>query len=84
MVGTDTVSLVRDFIRSNFYLSEKFQTIDPDISLMETGILDSTGILEVIDFLEDRFGITILNGDISPDNLDSLNKIAKFVDRKKI
>ena len=78
-----TMEMVRDFVKLNFYLSEKNSQIDPDVSLMETGIIDSTGILELIDFLEEKFDIKIENEDISPQNLDSLRNISAFVERKK-
>lgn len=50
---------------------------------METGLIDSTGILQVVVFLEDKYGITVGDEDLVPANLDSVENIAKFVTRKK-
>ena len=79
----DIVKTVRTFIASNFYLSDKFKGLDPDLSLMDTGIVDSTGILEVIEFLEEKFEIAIENNEIIPQNLDTISNIDKFIRRKK-
>jgi acyl carrier protein len=80
---SSTMEIVHNFIKANYYLSDKYQKIDPNISLMESGIIDSTGILQLIDFLEERFGITIENEDISLKNFETLLKISIFVDGKK-
>lgn len=79
----DIIQTVRTFIASNFYLSDKFKELNPDLSLMDTGIVDSTGILEVIEFLEEKFEMVIENDEIIPENLDTINNIEKFVRRKK-
>ena len=79
----EIISSIEYFIRSNFYLSDKFKQLDPDLSLMDTGIVDSTGILEVIEFLEEKFEITIENSEIIPQNLDTISNIDKFIRRKK-
>ena len=81
--SNDIIMVVRSFIGSNFYLSDKFKQLDPDLSLMDTGIVDSTGILEVIEFLEEKFEITIENSEIIPQNLDTISNIDKFIRRKK-
>ena len=73
---------VRTFITSNFYVQDAGALRD-DASLLEHGIIDSTGVLEVISFIEDKFGITIEDQEMLPDNLDSIDRIAGFVQRKK-
>jgi acyl carrier protein len=78
MYHTDTI---RHFITSNFYVANPSALADDD-SLLEAGIVDSTGVLEVIGFLETRFGIPVEDEDIVPDNLDSIDRIAAFVARK--
>lgn len=50
---------------------------------METGLIDSTGILQVVVFLEDKYGITVGDDDLVPSNLDSVENIVKFVERKR-
>ncbi len=64
-------------------------TTDPaaladDDSLLERGIIDSTGIMELIFFLEDEFGITVEDDEMIPENLDSVKKIVAFVGRKRL
>lgn len=72
---------VEKFILEQF-IFEDDRKIGPDDSLMETGTIDSTGILELVLFLEETFSITVEDEDLVPDNLDSINKIAAFVERK--
>ncbi len=50
---------------------------------MEKGIIDSTGILEVITFIEEDFGIKVKDEEMIPENLDSINNLAAFIQRKK-
>ncbi|MDB5927953.1 MAG: Acyl carrier protein [Betaproteobacteria bacterium] len=73
---------VRTFITTNFYVQNPAALAD-DASLLEQGIIDSTGVLEVISFIEDTFAITIEDREMVPDNLDSIERISGFVRRKK-
>ena len=73
--------LVRAFIMSNFYVPESFDLHDSS-SLLATGIVDSTGMLEVIAFLEETFALTVAEDEMVPANLDSIDNIAGFVARK--
>ena len=70
------------FIKDNFLLSDKTENLNEDVSLYEKRIVDSTGILEIVDFLEETFGIKIEDDELVPDNLDSINKMSNFVQRK--
>lgn len=72
--------LVRRFICENFIVREEDFT-DND-SMLEKQIIDSTGVLELVAFLEEQFGIPIADEDITPDNLDSVERICAFVQRK--
>jgi acyl carrier protein len=78
----DIKDQVRKFVVTNFYVPEP-QSLADDASLLDRGIIDSTGVLEVIGFLEDTFGITIEDDEMLPDNLDSIERISAFVARKK-
>lgn len=78
MVVTDKVG---KFISEQFIFDED-KKISPEDSLLETGTIDSTGVLELVLFLEETFSIQVADEDLIPDNLDSINKIAAFVDRK--
>jgi acyl carrier protein len=73
--------VIRQFITSNFYVAPDADLAD-DASLLDHGIIDSTGVLEVIAFLEDTFGIKVADEDLIPENLDSIGRIAAFVERK--
>jgi acyl carrier protein len=73
---------VRNFVTKNFYVPEP-QTLADNASLLDMGIIDSTGVLEVIGFLEETFGITIEDDEMLPENLDSIERISAFVARKK-
>lgn len=70
---------VRNFILENF-LPEK--ELADDDSLLETGVIDSTGILEIVSFIQNTCGFIFEDEDLIPDNLDSIEKIAAFVTRK--
>lgn len=70
---------VRVFILENF-LPEKPVT-DED-SLLENGVIDSTGILEIVSFLETTYGFSVDDEELIPDNLDSIKKITAFIQKK--
>ena len=78
----DLKEQIRSFIVENFYVAEAASLAD-DTSLIETGIVDSTGVLEVVAFLERDFGISVEDQEIVPANLDSIERIAAFVMRRK-
>lgn len=73
---------VRQFIVSNFYVADP-AALNDDASLLDAGIVDSTGVLEVITFIEGTFGITVEDAEMLPDNLDAVNRITAFVNKKK-
>jgi acyl carrier protein len=72
---------VREFIVNNMLYGEGGDLGEHD-SLLGAGILDSTGVLELVTFLESTFGIRVEDGDIVPENLDSVGRIAAYVRRK--
>ncbi|HYH18718.1 MAG TPA: acyl carrier protein [Azospirillum sp.] len=73
---------IRAFIVENFLLG-KDSGFNNAESLLESGIIDSTGIMHVVAFLEESFGIAIDDDDLIADNLDSVERIAGFVERKR-
>ena len=77
-----TPERVRQFIETNFYIADKSQLLD-DTSLLEKGMVDSTGIMEVVAFLESEFGVKVDDTEILPENLDAIARISAFVARKK-
>ena len=78
----DIKEQVRTFVTSNFYVADP-STLEDNASLLDKGIIDSTGVLEVIFFIEETFGITVEDSEMLPDNLDSIERISNFIARKK-
>lgn len=72
---------VRAFIRDNLLFGEDVAFSDED-SFLEEGIIDSTGILELVQFLEERYGFHIEDEELVPENLDSVSRLARYVGRK--
>ena len=77
----DTSAKVREFVVENFLFGDG-QALKDDTSFMEDGIIDSTGILELVFFLEETFGLKIEDEELVPDNMDSLQNISRFIERK--
>lgn len=74
---------VRTYIVENFLFGNDDPALTGDASFLETGIIDSTGILELIQYAESTYGIEIDDEDMIPENLDSLDRISAFVIRKR-
>ncbi len=72
---------VRGFVIDNFLFGNGNGLAD-DTSFLEAGILDSTGVMEVVAFLEKQFGIRVDDEELTPENLDSIASIGEFVSRK--
>jgi acyl carrier protein len=78
-------SELRKFITDNFLFGEESQSFaftDQD-SFQQRGIVDSTGVLELVCHLQERYAIDIADEELIPDNLDSLDRVARFVERKQ-
>ena len=73
---------VRDFITDTFLFGEEDERFTDTASFLETGIIDSTGLLELIAFVEDEFSFRIEEHEMTPSNLDSVANISAFVLRK--
>jgi acyl carrier protein len=78
---TDLATTVRDFIESTVLFGDSAGIADDD-SLTETGVLDSTGVLEVISFLEQRYSISFDDSELVAANFDSIERIAAFLATK--
>lgn len=72
---------LRRFITNNFLYGRDCGFRD-DESFLEMGIIDSTGLLELINFLEKRYRIKVEDADLIPENLDSIDQLCRFVERK--
>jgi acyl carrier protein len=73
---------LRQFIIENFYVTDPAEVQD-DTLLVTAGFIDSTGMLEVIAFLEEEFGIQVADHETTPENLESVARMAAFVTRKR-
>lgn len=82
MVDTVT-SEIKAFIVSNFLFGQEGNGIADGQSFLESGIIDSTGLLELVSFVEERYGIAVGDRELVPENLDSLANIGRFVVRKQ-
>ena len=79
---TNIKTQVRSYIDDNFIMGSGGTPFTNADSLLDLHIVDSTGILELILFLEETFGIQVQDADMVPENLDSLNAIEAYVQRK--
>lgn len=74
---------VRAFILENYLFTSDVSALGLDDSLLGRGIVDSTGMLEIIFFIEEQLGVKVKDEEMIPDNLDSVSKIAAFVQSKR-
>ena len=82
MQAVQTTQRLRDFVMKNFYFPKDFR-LDETTSFLDRGILDSTGVLELVAFVEDQFGIKVADDELVPANFDSLATLAAFIERKQ-
>ena len=79
MGTTELDPLIRQFVVENFMFGEEPEPLDGNASFVDLGIVDSTGVLELVTFIEESFGIRVEDEEIIPENLDSIHRIALFV-----
>ena len=72
---------IRSFIVENF-LFGKDNGLEDDTSFLEEGIIDSTGVLELVSFLEEEYGIAVEDEELVPENLDSINNVITYLEKK--
>lgn len=78
--GTDNIKVkIREFIIDNFLFGSADNPFTDDDSFLETGIIDSTGVLELIEFIESSYSITVDDNELIPENLDSLKNLDRFI-----
>jgi len=75
-------STIRNYILENYLFTDDQSALSSEDSFLEKGILDSTGILEMIYFLEETFGISVADDELVPENMDNLRNIAAYVERR--
>lgn len=75
---------LRRFLATNFFLGDDPGNLPGTRSLIEAGIIDSTGVLELVAWLEETYGIRVADDELLPENLDSIDSIVRFGERKRL
>ena len=73
---------IRHYITESFLFSDNGYELSNDASLLEEGIVDSTGVLELVMFVEETFNFAVENDEIVPENFDSVAQLAAYIRRK--
>jgi len=74
---------IKTYIVENFLFGDTEPLTSDSMSLLDNGIIDSTGVMELVAFLEQDFGLTIADEELVPENLDSVENLSMFVSRKQ-
>ena len=77
----DNIKNIKRFIADNFLFGDD-SALQENTSFLQSGIIDSTGILELVNYLEETYHIKIQDQELVPENLDSINNIGQFLDKK--
>ena len=77
-----TISKIRSFIFENFLFDADESSLGNDDSFLEQGVIDSTGVLELVEWLEETFSMKVQDEELVPENLDSVNKLSSFITKK--
>ncbi len=78
----DIKEKIRQYLAENFMFSDDGFKLDDDASFLEEEVVDSTGVMELVLFVEDNFGVAVADEEIVPDNFDSVNQLAAYIQRK--
>jgi acyl carrier protein len=70
---------IREFILESFFYGRAAELVDDEMPLVEYGGIDQTGVLEIAEFLEETYGVRVEESDLTPENFDSVEGIARFV-----
>ena len=74
---------IKQYILETYLFTSDRSALGDEESFLDRGIIDSTGVLELIMFLEEQFGVTISDEELLPENLDSISRLTAFVERKR-
>jgi acyl carrier protein len=75
---------VMNFIRENFIMGRSDVVLDEKVSLIDSGVMDSTGVLELVEFLESQYSIKIEDEELVPENLETIENIIAFLETKGV
>lgn len=78
----DVRKKLREFISNNFLLGKGLLDLKDGASFLDTGIVDSTGVLEIVGYLQDTWDINVSDEELLPENLDSVDNLVGFVGKK--
>jgi len=73
---------IKEFVVRNFLFGQD-QDFDEEASFLESGVIDSTGVLELVAHLEETYDVKVKDDELIPDNLDSIDAIVAYLDRKR-
>ena len=73
---------LRQFIIQNFLFGKDDESLAASDSLLDRGIIDSTGVMELVSFLEEKYQITLQDEELTPENLDSIERMVRLISRK--
>jgi acyl carrier protein len=79
----DTKTIIRHFIADNLLFSSNGFHLADDVSFLEEGVVDSLGVMELVVFVEEEFGVRVADEDVTPEHFDSVNQLAAYVERKR-
>jgi acyl carrier protein len=79
----EKIQQIRSFIFENFLFDADESALKNDDSFLEQAIIDSTGVLELVEWIEESFDIKVDDTELTPENLDSINKLVNFIEKKK-
>ena len=74
---------IRKFIFNNFLFNDNSRVLNDNESFLNSGIIDSTGVLELVSFVEETFNIQVNDDELIPENLDSIVQLVQFIQNKK-
>ncbi|MFI3157493.1 MAG: acyl carrier protein [Methylococcaceae bacterium] len=77
-------NIIRHYILENLLFSEDELALEDSDSFLDSGFIDSTGVMEIILFIEETFRIKVTDDEMLPANLDSVNNMVAFVERKQV
>lgn len=73
---------IRDYIARNLLFSDNGYPYGDEVSFLDEGIVDSIGVMELVTFVEENFGVQVADADVTPENFDSVKKMAAYIRRK--
>jgi acyl carrier protein len=79
----DVETAIERFVVDELMLGDSNTKIDPNESLISSGVLDSLALLRLIAFLEEQMGVTVDDSEVIPENFESINEIKSFIEKKK-